>query len=54
MNKSIKIVLIVFFFGFFINPTVSLFAEDQLFGGSKDKESESDNKLKEATKEIKS
>ena len=45
MKQSIKKVFALLIFGVIINPIMNLNADDQLFGGSKDNESESNETL---------
>ena len=47
MKQSVKKILALLIFGAIVNPITILNADDQLFGGSKDKDSESDEKAEQ-------
>ena len=47
MKQSIKNIYTLLVLGIFINSPSSLYADDQLFGGSKDKDSESNEKAEQ-------
>ena len=47
MKQSIEKVFALFIFGILINPMTTLDADDQLFGGSKNNDSESDEKAEQ-------
>ena len=47
MKQSIKKIFALLIFGAIINPITILNADDQLFGGSKDKDSESNEKAEQ-------